>query len=48
MLICNLKDQLVEREIGNRLPEPRVLGLQIFHPPDLIGLEATYPRRQRQ
>ncbi len=36
-----LQDQLVEREIRNRLAQPLVLGLQLLHPAHLVGLQPT-------
>jgi len=36
-----LQDQFVQRQVGNRLAQPLVLKLQVFHPPDLIRLQAA-------
>lgn len=36
-----LQDQLVEREIRDRLPEPLVLDLQVLHAPNLVALQAA-------
>src|SRR3954469_10563700 len=35
-----LQDQLVERQVRNRLAQALVLGLQLLHAPDLIRLQA--------
>ena len=34
-----LQNQLVQRQIGNRLAQPLVLDLQVLHPPNLIRLQ---------
>ena len=36
-----LQDQLVQREVGHRPAQPRVLGFQLLRTPDLLGLEPT-------
>src|SRR5215203_4633924 len=36
---CLLQDQLVQRQVGNRSAQPRVLSLEILQPLDLIALE---------
>src|SRR3546814_9508627 len=34
-------DQLVERQVGDRPPEPKILLLQILHAPRLVGLQTA-------
>src|SRR3546814_14162033 len=36
-----LQDQLVERQVGDRPPEPKILLLQILHAPRLVGLQTA-------
>src|SRR3546814_2176047 len=36
-----LQDQLVERQIRDRPPEPEILLLQVLHPPGLVGLQTA-------
>src|SRR3546814_12746254 len=36
-----LQDQLVERQVGDRPPEPKILLLQILHAPRMVGLQTA-------